>query len=170
MRRFLISLFILAFIPPVYSQTLDDGLSKLSEQISSGMTESNKKKIAVIEFSDLDGKITEFGKYVSEELITRLFITKKFQVVERQLLNKVLDEYVVDIRSEIIDEIKDNGTGISEEASEKIFVPYFTTKTTGTGLGLAMTKQIIENLGGSIYFDSKLNKGTSFFVSFPKFN
>ncbi len=67
-------------------------------------------------------------------------------------------------------EIKDNGTGISEEASEKIFVPYFTTKTTGTGLGLAMTKQIIENLGGSIYFDSKLNKGTSFFVSFPKFN
>ena len=77
----------------LFSQTLDQGLESLTQQISSGMTEGNKKKIAVVEFSDLDGKITEFGKYLSEELITKLFKTKMFNVIERQLLNKVLEEH-----------------------------------------------------------------------------
>lgn len=66
--------------------------------------------------------------------------------------------------------IKDNGIGISEKEREKIFVPYFTTKSTGTGLGLAMSKQIVENLGGQIWFDSVPGEGTSFFVSFKKLN
>jgi len=66
--------------------------------------------------------------------------------------------------------IKDNGIGISEKEREKIFVPYFTTKSTGTGLGLAMSKQIVENLGGQIWFDSIPGEGTSFFVSFKKLN
>ncbi len=67
-------------------------------------------------------------------------------------------------------EVRDNGVGIAEDQSAKIFVPYFTTKSTGTGLGLAMSKQIIENMNGQIFFKSKINKGTSFFVSFPKHN
>jgi len=75
-----------------FTQTLDEGLKNLSEQIALGMSDSKKQKIAVIEFSDLDGKITEFGKFLSEELITRLFISKKFNVIERQLLNKVIEE------------------------------------------------------------------------------
>jgi TolB-like protein len=57
------------------------------------MSITNKRKIAVVEFTDLDGKITELGKYLSEELITSLFKTKKFEVVERQLLNKVIEEH-----------------------------------------------------------------------------
>jgi len=67
-------------------------------------------------------------------------------------------------------EVRDNGVGISEKQTESIFTPYFTTKSTGTGLGLAMTKQIIENIKGHIWFKSKPNKGTSFFVSLPKYN
>lgn len=63
--------------------------------------------------------------------------------------------------------IEDNGVGIPEEKRDKIFVPYFTTKGTGTGLGLAMVKQIIENHNGSIYFDSELNQGTTFYVHLP---
>jgi len=66
-------------------------------------------------------------------------------------------------------EIRDSGVGISDEQVAKIFVPYFTTKSTGTGLGLAMSKQIIENMKGQIYFKSTIGKGTSFFVSFPKY-
>ena len=67
-------------------------------------------------------------------------------------------------------EVRDNGVGISDQQAESIFVPYFTTKSTGTGLGLAMTKQIIENIKGKIWFESKPNIGTSFFVTFPKHN
>ena len=66
--------------------------------------------------------------------------------------------------------VQDNGKGISEEEKEKIFVPYFTTKSTGTGLGLAMSKQIVESMNGKIWFESDLGVGTTFFVSFPKYN
>jgi len=67
-------------------------------------------------------------------------------------------------------EIKDNGVGISEAQAKRIFVPYFTTKSTGTGLGLAMSKQIIENMKGNIIFTSTINVGTVFYVTLPKHN
>ena len=70
--------------------------------------------------------------------------------------------------TEFIVTIKDNGVGIDDESKAKMFIPYFTTKSKGTGLGLAMSKQIIENMNGMIWFDSTVGIGTSFFVSFPK--
>jgi signal transduction histidine kinase len=63
--------------------------------------------------------------------------------------------------------LTDNGSGISESERGKIFVPYFTTKGTGTGLGLAMVKQIIENHRGSIDFRSTPGKGTTFIIYLP---
>lgn len=66
--------------------------------------------------------------------------------------------------------VKDNGIGIKEEEKDRIFVPYFTTKSTGTGLGLAMSKQIIESMKGEIWFESKPGTGTTFFINFPKHN
>ncbi|MBL8150655.1 MAG: HAMP domain-containing protein [Blastocatellia bacterium] len=63
--------------------------------------------------------------------------------------------------------IEDTGTGISPENIEKIFEPYFSTKETGTGLGLALVKRIIEGHGGEIRVESCLGKGTKFFVWLP---
>jgi two-component system, NtrC family, nitrogen regulation sensor histidine kinase NtrY len=60
--------------------------------------------------------------------------------------------------------IIDNGEGISAERGKKLFEPYFTTKTSGTGLGLAMCKDIIQNFGGRITFESTLGEGTSFHI------
>ena len=65
--------------------------------------------------------------------------------------------------------ITDNGTGISEEMKDKVFEPNFTTKSSGTGLGLAMSKSIIENANGDIWFESD-NKGTSFYLELPKYD
>jgi len=65
-------------------------------------------------------------------------------------------------------EVKDNGSGISDDKKDKIFVPNFTTKSTGMGLGLAMVKNIVENANGSIWFETKKAIGTSFFIKFPK--
>jgi signal transduction histidine kinase len=64
--------------------------------------------------------------------------------------------------------IKDNGAGIPETMKDKIFTPRFTTKSTGTGLGLAMCKNIMTNLGGEIGFDSAANQGTVFYLMLPK--
>ncbi|HEX6333655.1 MAG TPA: HAMP domain-containing sensor histidine kinase, partial [Flavisolibacter sp.] len=63
--------------------------------------------------------------------------------------------------------IQDNGEGIPEEMRSRIFTPNFTTKTSGTGLGLAMCKSIVEQSHGDIWFETETSKGTTFFVRLP---
>jgi two-component system nitrogen regulation sensor histidine kinase NtrY len=63
-------------------------------------------------------------------------------------------------------EIQDNGSGVPEEIQENIFIPNFTTKSKGMGLGLAMVKNIIENHGGEIWFKTKKDEGTTFYLTF----
>ncbi|MEA2096224.1 MAG: FlgO family outer membrane protein [Candidatus Cloacimonadota bacterium] len=72
--------------------TLDNQMSKLTTQIISSFNQSSANKIAVIEFADLEGNVTQLGRFIAEELITRIFTTGKFEVVERNLLQKVLEE------------------------------------------------------------------------------
>lgn len=63
--------------------------------------------------------------------------------------------------------IQDNGAGMEQEMQSKIFQPNFTTKNSGMGMGLAIVNNIIINAGGKIWFQSELNKGTTFYVSLP---
>ena len=66
--------------------------------------------------------------------------------------------------------VKDNGEGIAPEMQSRIFIPNFTTKTSGTGLGLAMCKGIIEQAKGKIWFETEKGKGTTFHVELPTAN
>ncbi|WP_100181968.1 sensor histidine kinase [Candidatus Nitrosotenuis aquarius] len=68
-------------------------------------------------------------------------------------------------KDHVIIEVEDSGPGISEDNLEKIFEPLFTTKTTGTGLGLASCKNIIERHRGTI---SAKNNPTTFTIMLPK--
>lgn len=63
--------------------------------------------------------------------------------------------------------VKDNGGGIPGHMQDKIFTPNFTTKSSGTGLGLAMSKSIVEQAQGDIWFESVMGDGTTFFVKIP---
>jgi len=63
--------------------------------------------------------------------------------------------------------IKDNGNGIPENLRGKIFEPNFTTKSSGTGLGLAFVKNSIENAGGKVWFETMQGVGTTFYLSLP---
>jgi two-component system, NtrC family, nitrogen regulation sensor histidine kinase NtrY len=65
--------------------------------------------------------------------------------------------------------ISDNGEGIPEDQHEKIFSPNFTTKSGGMGLGLAMVKNTVQNMGGTISFESIQGKRTSFFIELPDY-
>lgn len=64
-------------------------------------------------------------------------------------------------------EFSDNGSGIKPDLQPKIFTPFFTTKSKGTGLGLVMVKNITESFGGTIQFNSQEGFGTTFILSFP---
>lgn len=69
--------------------------------------------------------------------------------------------------SKIIVTVTDNGDGIPKAMQSKIFTPNFTTKSSGTGLGLAMSRTIVEQAKGDIWFKTIEGKGTSFFVQLP---
>jgi two-component system, NtrC family, nitrogen regulation sensor histidine kinase NtrY len=69
--------------------------------------------------------------------------------------------------SQVLIRIRDNGEGIPEQMRSKIFIPNFTTKSSGTGLGLAMSKTIVEQAKGKIWFETAEEEGTTFFVELP---
>ncbi|PRY04940.1 HAMP domain-containing protein [Pontibacter ummariensis] len=63
--------------------------------------------------------------------------------------------------------IQDNGSGIPVDIRGKVFIPNFSTKYTGSGIGLAVAKRGIENAGGRIWFETEEGQGTTFFISLP---
>jgi signal transduction histidine kinase len=63
--------------------------------------------------------------------------------------------------------VNDSGCGISPEEMEKIFEPFYSTKESGSGLGLSIAQGLIEALGGSIYVKSKAGKGTEVILQLP---
>ncbi len=118
---------------------------------------------------DLNGKQLA-PVFVDKERFIRVFvnlINNAIQAIpdaEKGVINITLQEkddaYVV--------EVADNGTGITEEVKANLFYPNFTTKSSGMGLGLAITKKIVENANGKIWVESELGKGAVFFVELPK--
>lgn len=69
--------------------------------------------------------------------------------------------------NDVVIAISDNGVGIPGEVINRLFQPYFTTKSSGTGLGLAMTKKIIEFWKGEIWFETTEGAGTTFYIKMP---
>jgi two-component system, NtrC family, nitrogen regulation sensor histidine kinase NtrY len=79
---------------------------------------------------------------------------------------------MIELSEEVTDErvminIKDNGEGIPADMQSRIFMPNFTTKSSGTGLGLAMCKSIVEQANGKIWFETQPGEGTTFHVELP---
>ena len=71
-------------------------------------------------------------------------------------------------RSQVIEiAFQDSGEGIKKEALDKIFLPFFTTKKAGSGLGLAAVHRIVDLHGGWIRVESQEGKGSSFVVCLP---
>lgn len=64
--------------------------------------------------------------------------------------------------------VKDNGRGIKEEDKGRIFLPNFTTKTGGSGVGLSLTYNIVQSAGGTISFESQEGEGAEFVITLPK--
>ncbi len=66
-------------------------------------------------------------------------------------------------------ELTDNGGGIPKERISRIFIPFFTTKESGSGLGLAFVHRIVRDHGGNISVTSKMGKGTTFIITLPAY-
>jgi two-component system sensor histidine kinase AtoS len=86
--------------------------------------------------------------------------------VERPLLEVSMGENLAG--TEVWVRLKDNGSGIPSELREKIFAPFVTSKSGGTGLGLPITKKLVEGHGGTIELTSEPGQGTEFVLTIPK--
>lgn len=125
--------------------------------------------------SEFDGKII-FNKSL-DTVELNIDKNQMMQVMNNLLKNAIqamehtldpLLEISISAQSkEVIIAIQDNGVGIQPEDTKDIFEPNFTTKSSGTGLGLPISKKIIENFGGRIYYNASIHKGVVFFVALP---
>lgn len=106
---------------------------------------------------------THLNRLFTNLILNALQAIPTDRVVRIQLAEQIIVNHVVI-------SIEDNGVGIEEELQSKIFAPNFTTKTSGTGLGLAMSKGIVEQAKGKIWFKTKVGEGTIFFVELPMAN
>ena len=93
-------------------------------------------------------------------------VKNAIQAIPDERKGKV-DISVFEKEDRVVIKVSDNGQGISEEMREKVFYPNFTTKNSGMGLGLAISKNIIDALEGDIYFETTPNVGTDFYVELP---
>ncbi len=94
-------------------------------------------------------------------------LTNAVQSIPEDRKGQIAINLIASENQKYVISVKDNGCGIDEAKTKNIFVPYFTTKTNGTGLGLAMVKQIVESFNGTIYFESKEKEGTTFIIEIP---
>lgn len=138
------------------SRSLASKLDELTRMIAAKIPEKKPFRIVVSDFADLEGNITNLGRYIAEELTTRLFSAKHIQVIERRMLDSVLHEQQLSM------------TGLIETAA---------SKKVGAILGSdAVLAGSITNLGNSIKVNSRLiDSGSGMVVAassitFPKDN
>ncbi|MEO6134359.1 MAG: HAMP domain-containing sensor histidine kinase [Ginsengibacter sp.] len=137
----------------------------------------NKTLENIITLYDTNEKIKiEPNLYPHEILIDadRTQVNRLFTNLFQNAVQAVPDfrKVIIEIKSELVGNkvivsVKDNGNGIPEAMIKKIFTPNFTTKSSGTGLGLAMCKGIVEKLNGRIWFETKEGEWTIFYVEIP---
>lgn len=135
----------------------------LIENCISFFNESTPVKI------NFEANVEELWTYADKDLMLRVFnnlIKNALQAIPENSDGNISIKFNKEEEFMFI-AVEDNGCGIPEETKSKIFVPNFTTKSTGTGLGLAMVKQIIESHGGKIGFESFEGEGTTFTVTLP---
>ncbi len=107
--------------------------------------------------------------FIDEKQITQVLINlvkNAIHSLEGQQNGEVRVSAFIDAKAKKNIEVRDNGSGIPSDILEDIFIPFFTTKEKGTGIGLSLSKQIIQMHGGSLKLYSVLNKETVFTLTF----
>lgn len=170
------------------TQTLITQIDSLSE-LATGFSSFAKMPMPNYEFVNLHelvSQIVELHTYQFEGTIQTAIPENTILEFDKGYLNRILVNLIKNamqaipedrvgqikiaattIESTIVITVQDNGSGISFTQQEKIFTPYFSTKTVGMGLGLPIVKSMIESGGGSIYFKSEEALGTIFTIELP---
>jgi len=136
------------------------------------------KEIKTLLKSEIIANNITYNSMVEPEALT---IMADKELIEQVLINLIknamqsFDEQtnkIIEVSADLSDKsrpvitVKDNGNGIDDEAIEKIFIPFFTTKKSGSGIGLSLSRQIMRKHQGALSVKSKLDEGTEFQMKF----
>jgi two-component system nitrogen regulation sensor histidine kinase NtrY len=108
--------------------------------------------------------------YADKEQLTRVFINlvkNGLQAIPDSRKGKIIIRLDVEEEEAAVVTVSDNGKGIPEEIRDRLFQPNFTTKSAGMGMGLAISGNIVRSMGGKIWYETVLDRGTSFYVRLP---
>ena len=167
-----------------------EGLLKFA-QTYRNLNKITQPQIKTFQVSELFGTMYNLMNPTMEEKNIDLDITLKDpnlqlsadpNLIEQVIINLLLnakdavqgeDKAMIELSAmeenhKLVIKIRDNGKGISPEVLDKIFVPFFSTKSNGSGIGLSLSKQIMLLHKGNIHVASKEGTGTSFQLVFPK--
>ena len=115
--------------------------------------------------------IDDLALYQDEKIIQLVFSNILHNAIKYSAENTIIELKIMQNNKHTTFVVKDRGIGIPEKDQKNIFERYFRAEnainTQGTGIGLNIAKNHIENLGGTMYFESKENKGSIFSVTFP---
>ncbi len=125
-----------------------------------------------LENISLETSLTETKVLADKDQLIRVFnniIKNGFQAVPESRKPQIKISVALDTSTENYRiQIEDNGQGIAEADYDRIFVPNFTSKSSGMGLGLAIVKNVVEQSNGQVYFESVIDEGTTFTISLPR--
>lgn len=153
---------LLAFARPASLNRAPVRLRELLETcVSAVLQAKNAERIQVVQ------KVDDIYVNVDEGLMKQAFTNLLQNAVEA-----MQDQGTITIEAhagkKLMIVVSDTGVGIPRERMKKIFVPFFTTKDKGTGLGLALAHKVILSHGGRIDVESREGKGTTFMITLPK--
>jgi nitrogen fixation/metabolism regulation signal transduction histidine kinase len=123
------------------------------------------KKIRFRVDCDYEDLVINIDKKLIEQVLINL-IKNSFEAIESRQKKEVKIGVLLE-KENVIIRISDNGIGINSEVKDDIFIPFFTTKKQGSGIGLSLSKEIIQKHNGEISFNSEQNVGTTFYLKLP---
>jgi PAS domain S-box-containing protein len=152
---------LLAFAKPTLLNIEEvDIIEMVKETVAMVMGDNDSIKVSVNAANPVSLKA---DKVLLRQAMTNLFVNAVEAMPEGGCLE--INTSFLHNKAGII--IRDTGPGIPEDVMQKIFLPFYTTKQEGIGLGLALVQKIIVSHGGSIEADSKEGEGTTFIISLP---
>ncbi len=143
----------------VRAKTLFKGIKPLMEK---DLVDNNIRLITNIEPDNLE---IYADKRLIEQILINL-VTNSIHALEDSNNARIELKAYRNRRGRGVVQVIDNGRGILKDVLDKIFIPFFTTKPKGTGIGLSLSKQIMRLHGGSITAHSEPDKGTTFTLTF----
>ncbi|MFC1726880.1 nitrogen regulation protein NR(II) [candidate division KSB1 bacterium] len=160
---------LLFYTRPMRPSLRIENISYILEEVLNWVqmeVEQEKREIQIVR----DFSRTDYLACIDPEIFMQVFLNIFKNAVQSIDSSGKVEVKVKDIKetNRIAIEISDTGIGMDEEIKGKIFNPFFTTRSDGTGLGMAIVKKIIDSHGGEITLESEVGKGTRFLIKIPK--